>query len=293
MFYRRKVLLGLLESLRRAVPRTDMQKLLFLISQEQDSASYDFVPYRFGCFSFQAEADKRTLTKYKIVRDTESWDLGKSSGYLEMLKLGDQQAISKVLRKTRRLTGKNLVRFIYENYPYYAINSEIAGDVLSAERLESVEKARPVGNSPCLFTIGYEGRSLERYLNVLIAQNVRVLCDVRRNPVSMKFGFSKRQLATAINGLGMTYFHMPELGIESNKRRALKSAKDYKELFDEYDQQTLAENESSLDAIRKLVRRHRRVALTCFEADHDFCHRGRIAQVLANQVGWRHKIAHL
>ena len=40
--------------------RTDFQKYLFLLSQEQPS--YHFVPYRHGCFSFNAETDKRRLT---------------------------------------------------------------------------------------------------------------------------------------------------------------------------------------------------------------------------------------
>jgi len=45
-----------------------------------------------------------------------------------------------------------------------------------------------------LFTIGYEGISLEEYFNRLIKNDVKVLVDVRNNPLSMKFGFSKTQL---------------------------------------------------------------------------------------------------
>ena len=67
MFYRRKVLLGLLEALNRQVPKTDMQKYLFLVSREQENPSYYFVPYHFGCYSFQADADKRTLAKYGLM----------------------------------------------------------------------------------------------------------------------------------------------------------------------------------------------------------------------------------
>lgn len=293
MYYRRKVLLGLLESQSGPVTKTAMQKLLFLVSCEQESASYHFVPYKFGCFSFQAEADKRTLTKYGYLADSETWKLGKSTNCLKALNDTDRKAIATVLHTTRRMTGKSLIRFVYENHPYFAINSEIAEDVLTPEHLDSVRKARPTGKPAKLFTVGYEGRSLEQYLNVLIEQNVRVLCDVRRNPVSMKFGFSKRQLALAVNGLGMLYVHMPELGIASSKRRELNSYDDYKQLFDEYERKTLVVNDKALGAIQDLVRKHRRVALTCFEADPNCCHRGRIAKALLNIDGWRHRVSHL
>ncbi|WP_348602891.1 DUF488 family protein [Bartonella tribocorum] len=44
----------------------------------------------------------------------------------------------------------------------------------------------------CFFTIGYEGKSLENYLNCLLENNIKILCDVRKNPISRKYGFSKR-----------------------------------------------------------------------------------------------------
>jgi uncharacterized protein (DUF488 family) len=109
---------------------------------------------------------------------------------------------------------------------------------------------------------------------------VRLLCDVRRNPLSMKFGFSKRQLTSAVTNLGIDYVHMPELGIASAKRAALDTAADYRALFDEYRRTTLVENEAALERILDLVREHERVALTCFEADQTSCHRGCVAAAL-------------
>ena len=144
-----------------------------------------------------------------------------------------------------------------------------------------------------LFTIGYEGRSLERYLNQLIKEEIGVLCDVRRNPVSMKFGFSKRQLQSAVQKMGIAYVHMPELGIESNKRRELSSSNDYQVLFEEYTRTTLAKSDDSLQAIMNLIKKYRRAALTCFEADHEFCHRGCVADALAQHGDFHHRIAHI
>jgi hypothetical protein len=49
----------------------------------------------------------------------------------------------------------------------------------------------------CIVTIGYEGRSLEAFLNLLLQNSVTLLCDVRRNPLSRKYGFSKSTLSKA------------------------------------------------------------------------------------------------
>ncbi|WP_375627098.1 DUF488 family protein [Bartonella sp. MU37NMGALS] len=75
----------------------------------------------------------------------------------------------------------------------------------------------------CFFTIGYEGKSLENYLKSLIENNIKTLCDVRKNPISRKHGFSKRQLEKAVSNIDIEYMHMPELGIASEKRRNLKT----------------------------------------------------------------------
>ena len=55
--------------------RTDLQKYLFLLSQEQERPSYHFVPYRYGCYSFSVNADKRTMTKYGLVKNHKNWVL--------------------------------------------------------------------------------------------------------------------------------------------------------------------------------------------------------------------------
>ena len=293
MFYRRKVLLGLLQALNRQVPKTDLQKYLFLVSREQEKPSYHFVPYRFGCYSFQADADKRTLAKYGLVRDHDKWVLDPQKRFLHVLKPADQAAINQVVQRFSRVRGRDLVRFVYRTYPYFAINSEIRDEVLDPAELEEVEASRPRGRSARLFTIGYEGQSLEQYLNTLIGQSVAVLCDVRRNPVSMKYGFSKRQLQHACEGLGISYVHMPELGIDSHKRRHLNSRSDYDSLFRDYTDTTIRENNEALDSIVRLVRDKGRVALTCFEADAGRCHRGCVASALLAKSDFGHRVAHL
>ena len=44
MYYRRKILLALLEEFGGELANTDFQKLLFLFTERQNERSYDFVP---------------------------------------------------------------------------------------------------------------------------------------------------------------------------------------------------------------------------------------------------------
>ena len=293
MFYRRKVLLGLLEALQFQVLKTDMQKYLFLLAQEQKTPSYHFVPYRYGCYSFQADADKRTLAKYGFIRSHDKWILDSNQRFLHVLRPEDASAIQSVVRHFRRVRGRDLIGYVYRNYPYYAINSDITHDVLSRAEQESVETSRPAAKSPRLYTIGYEGLSLEQFLNKLVRQSVAVLCDVRRNAISMKHGFSKRLLQHACDWVGISYIHMPELGVDSRKRKQLCSRSDFDALFQDYVNTTLSENKESLDSITRLVRDNGRVALTCFEADADLCHRGCVARALLARSDFKHRVAHL
>ena len=294
MYYRRKILLALLGELNREVAKTALQKYLFLVSVEQEKPAYDFVPYHYGCFSFQADADKKTLTKYGYLKDQDNWELDCKQHFLHLLQCTDKEVICRVVDRVGNLSDRELIRYVYRKHPYYAINSEIRHEILNECEQEHVDSAQPVPNkSACLFTIGYEGQSLERYLNRLIEENIGVLCDVRRNPVSMKFGFSKRQLRNAVQGLEIVYVHMPELGIESSKRRELNSPDDYRVLFKEYTRTTLAKSTDSLQDIMNLIKKYRRVALTCFEADYEFCHRGCVADALIRHNDFHHRIAHI
>ena len=96
---------------------------------------------------------------------------------------------------------------------------------------------------PSFFTIGYEGSSFEGYLNRLIKHNVKILIDVRRNPLSRKYGFSKKTLSDTVRKLGIEIVHIPELGITSEKRRELHTQDDYDRLFESYEKQDLEEEQ--------------------------------------------------
>lgn len=283
MPHRRKLLLALLQVFGGQLPSRDFQKLLMLHEAEFASAPcYDFVPYKYGGFSFQSYADRRALVAGGLLVDADDWQLVDGIDALRELEPAVQDSVRSLKRAYGKLKGQSLVREVYRRYPYYAIRSEIASKLLTNAELSAVDKARPIDTSECLFTIGYEGISLDTYLNKLMRNNVRVLCDVRRNPLSRKYGFSKSTLKEAVERLGMNYVHIPELGISSDKRQSLVTQQDYDRLFAQYECTTLKDADGSIDQVRGLLTEHGRVALTCFEADVCMCHRGRVVKALVS-----------
>ena len=297
LFDRQRSLLALLDAHKGEVGNLDFQKLLFLYCQEsEDTAPYDFVPYKFGGFSFTSYADRRRLTEQGLLADEERvWKLtplGKASATVA---LGTRMKMDQFATRHNCLRGDALVAEAYRRHPYYAIHSEIAQKVLAGDRaaMENIDKSRPTAGSARLFTIGYEGRSLEKYLNILLMNGVTLLCDVRRNPLSRKYGFSKGTLSKSCLGLGIRYEHLPELGIESEKRRGLDTQADYDRLFLDYERDRLPNQDHALLKIRQWIDGGDRVALTCYEHLPRQCHRHCVAEALEQKAGKRCVAQHL
>jgi hypothetical protein len=294
MYYRRKIVLALLERFGNELDKIKLQKLLMLYCRWQEKPAYQFVPYRYGCFSFQANADLTTLIKYEEVQELDGcWRKTSGTRYTITLKDTDQQLLRKLYALYGSKTANELIYLTYTRFPYYAIKSQIASRHLNEEELAEVREEVPVCHEVGLYTIGYEGISLEEYLNRLIRNDIKVLCDVRRNAMSMKYGFSKSQLKNACEGLGIKYIHIPEVGIASDKRKKLESQQDYDLLFKNYGLSTLQNTEAQQLQIIDLIKTHERVALTCFEKDICQCHRKPLAESIAKQPEFTYRLRHI
>jgi len=285
MIYRKTILLAITELFGRNISAIDFQKILFLFSQEQKETRFDFVPYKYGCFSFQSLADKNSLVKEGYLKNHKNWKLeSESNHFISYLNELDRKLLNKINSKFCKMTTNELIRYVYINYPFFAINSEIAKDCLSKKELEVIKRLKAKEDRKILFTIGYEGKTIDEYLCSLVKNNIKVLCDVRKNPQSRKYGFSKKTLSNACNSLNINYIHIPELGIEGEKRKKLKSSSDYDKLFSEYEVLTLQNQIAPINIILKYLRDYQRVALTCFELHPLQCHRTRIANSIHKLV---------
>lgn len=276
-------MLALIEAFDGNVKAIPLQKYLFLFTrlQSDEERVYDFVPYQYGCFSFQANQDLVSLAKQGYLEiNAQNIRLIQEGRYSASLDLFEQKNIEVVKEKFGKMSQDELIRYTYANFPFYAIKSKIAKELMSEDELAKINAQKRHFDDPVLFTIGYEGLSLEQYIKKLILYDVHTLCDVRKNAYSQKYGFSKYTLEKACSGVDIRYIHVPQLGIESDKRQDLRSQKDYDILFDEYERTTLMENKEFLMKVRSIIDTDKRVALTCFEKDPNQCHRSRVANAL-------------
>jgi len=294
MFYRRKIILALLQLFDGELEKIRLQKLLFLFVNKQTKAGYDFIPYKFGCYSYSANADMTAMvTRGFLNEDENTFKKKEVTDYLQQLKPADLKILQEVKNSYGEMSATALMKHTYINFPFYATRSEAAENILTKDELESVNKAKPIENKTVLFTIGYEGISLEEYLVRLLKNDVKVLVDVRNNPMSMKFGFSKSQLKKYCASLGIEYVHIPEVGIQADQRQELNTQTDYDKLFAIYRKNNLSNTTAYQSEILNLLKQHKRIALTCFEANICQCHRKHLAEAIETLPEFNYEVKHI
>ena len=162
---RQKILLALLELFDGELTPISFQKYLFLFVQECSCGCnfYEFAPYRYGCFSFKANKDMRDLERKGYVAEINSTYILQGSGYMNAMGMFEREQLTRCKQKFGTKTQNELVHYVYVNYPFFAIRSQMAKDVLTTKEYDNVLKfaERFKNHTPALFTIGYEGLSLE------------------------------------------------------------------------------------------------------------------------------------
>ncbi|WP_241560801.1 DUF488 family protein [Bordetella avium] len=138
-----------------------------------------------------------------------------------------------------------------------------------------------------IFTIGYEGIDLSRFLFLLEQSGVETVVDIREMPLSRKPGFSKTALRAALNLAGYEYVHIGALGCPKDVRNQYREDGNwsaYKRGFLRY----LATQEAPIAELSAMASTSS-CALLCFEADHNYCHRSMVADAVAAVSGARVK----
>jgi len=174
MFYRRKIILALLQIFEGQIEKISLQKLLFLFTKRQTKAEYDFIPYFFGCYSYSANADLTAMVSKGMLSETANYFTKvDTTDYIKTLKEEDRTLLQEIKLHYGNMTVNALMKHTYLHFPYWAINSKKAKEILSPGQLDKVNNSRPKGNKTVLFTIGYEGISLEEYLNRLLKNDIK------------------------------------------------------------------------------------------------------------------------
>jgi uncharacterized protein (DUF488 family) len=301
MYYRRKILLALIEVFGGSLPSTDCEKLLFNFCQQTGKNHYDFFPYKYGPFSFLSYYDKRRMIELGLLKTADDFQLSTKRSYLNELTPADKTALLKFKSQIGDLRGDKLVKKIYREFPQYTSRSKIAGRHFTADEISQLQFAWNTDTKPGVFSIGYEGLTIDSFLHKLIANNITVVVDVRNNPQSMKYGFSKKSFKQYIESAGMKYVHIPELGIPSSMRKGLGESEappflggvSHKALFKAYESKLLPNHEIEIKQLIDLTNQNERIALVCFEADHNFCHRHTLTEHLQKNKSFKRAVVHL
>jgi uncharacterized protein (DUF488 family) len=137
---------------------------------------------------------------------------------------------------------------------------------------------------PELATIGYEGTTIDTVLATLRDAGVGLLVDVRAVAQSRKPGFSKRQLAAALDEAGIGYVHLQGLGTPKPGRDAVRAGhpERMEVIFREH--MTSDRAQAELAQAKGLVR-ERHACLLCFERDHTTCPRRFVAEMIVAETG--------
>jgi uncharacterized protein (DUF488 family) len=267
-----RIILTLLLSDSTSITKLKLVKLLFLLNRDGIDGTYDFLPYKYGPFSFQLYRDLTKLAQDGwICEDSLQISPGKKAEALsEARKLPTltRDKLLNIYSLYGQLSEDALIKTVYSKHPEFTFKSELK------KIAASVPKA-PLS----IYTIGYEGASIDSFLNVLLQRGIARLIDVRSNPISRKWGFAKNTLSSLCRKTDIEYIHIPELGISSDRRDSLVTRDDYLALLDEY--------ERHLPALEGRIRETLSLvgsapsALACMEADVQMCHRGRLANKMA------------
>lgn len=129
-----------------------------------------------------------------------------------------------------------------------------------------------------IYTIGYEGKTIEELLKILKRAKISIVIDVRENAASRKKGFSKKPLSEILNNNGIRYEHMIKLGTPKEIRLEYKKTGDINYLIDQY-RVYLKENPEHIEYLLKAIGKNP-TCLLCFEKLPTQCHRIVIAEEL-------------
>ena len=293
MHKRKRALLCLINSLNERkirIGKTLLVKLLFILRQEYGIGDmikfYNFYPYRYGPFSNMFYLDLSDIQSNGLIN--EAYSLAPEA--ITAAQMAPKPVRDSILSLVERFDGKDIIAYVYGKYPEYTIKSELlANDQKSiifgqhcnekATWLSKLQYNEEKKETPGLFTIGYQGKDLDMFLDTLIQNKIGAVIDVRANPFSMNFSFIGKRLKTYLEKVGIEYRHIPELGIPGEQRKNLNSVADYEKLFEFYKAEILPRQKENIKQLAEMAAK-KRVALLCFEEDKNCCHRGVLSEEL-------------
>ncbi|MHC4461720.1 MAG: DUF488 domain-containing protein [Planctomycetota bacterium] len=142
-----------------------------------------------------------------------------------------------------------------------------------------------------LFTVGYEGTTIEGFIARLRSNNINCIVDVREVPLSRKPGFSKTELARRLNRACIHYVHLRELGSPKPLRENLKLTGGYSTFFKQMSRYLSGKKDVIETAYKYVI--NTTSCLMCFERLASECHRKIVAKKIRIRDGNGLQIKHI
>lgn len=142
-----------------------------------------------------------------------------------------------------------------------------------------------------LYTIGYEGLSLQQFIQIVKKHDIRIIVDVRELPLSRKPGFSKNKLSKALEIAGIRYKSIRSLGSPRSLRHEYRKSRDW----DDFSKHFSIYLETQNDLLNELVvlAYQETACLLCFERNNTTCHRSIVAKRAVESAKNGLRVTHL
>lgn len=144
-----------------------------------------------------------------------------------------------------------------------------------------------LANATHILGWGYQGRTPDDLLDDVQRWGIKVVVDVRLNPVSRKPGFSKRRLVERLEAAGVRYEHQHALGNPRDNRagfadpRGAEGVAARRRFVDD-----VLASEKAQTALAEVIEHASSgsILLLCYEADERCCHRALILDALRERA---------
>jgi hypothetical protein len=270
---RRTLLLSMLSELSKPVTTNRLHLLVALLSVNEANPSWYFIPTDRGPFSVDLLHDLRAFEKAKFVQIDEggvSVDQAVGEKELSSLDTENLELLYKTIDSYAAMQDDLLLDHALLSRPFWGIRTKRKGAEIQQIRQQVSSAIRG------LYTLGYEGLSIDSFINLLLMVDVQQVIDVREFAFSRRSEYAKKNLDEALSLAGITYTGVPEVGIPTKARKEILEDKSKEELLAYYESEILPDTGPYADEVARLVRKHN-IALICHEEDPGQCHRSLFA----------------
>lgn len=239
----------------------------------------------------EAQAILKLINNYGLSETDVAKKLGKSTAWVSQriavaLKLPDE--VKKLLEDGKiSLSIAVLATRIADKEKQIKFVRKVAEEQMS---FDEAKEYLTVLLNDTIYTIGYEGRKLEEFIDILKKNEIKVVIDIREQSQFVNPQFTEELLKRILPQNDIRYIHLSELGVPQPIREPYVEGKIPHECFRAYYNYILEKNGNLLKKVIDENRKEGRIALMCVERypsprgnQKHYCHRNFAAEYLLNE----------